>query len=119
MYRALAWAVLGLHLGFVLWVIFGALFTQGRRVLSALHIASLIYGIIIEAGALPCPLTDLEQWAQAQAGITSYEGDFLVHYLERVVCPDIPYVVLVPAAVAVCVFNLGVYVRRWWRGRER
>ncbi len=109
----LAVAVLATHLAWIGWVIFGVLVTRRRKWLARLHIISLLYSIGIEAGGWPCPLTDLEQWAQQQAGIRPYRGDFLVHYLERVIYPDIPYVVLVPAAVAVCLINLAIHAWRW------
>ncbi len=112
-YQALAVSALALHLAFILWVIFGALFTKGRRILVGLHIGSLLYSIFIEIAMLPCPLTYLEQWAQRKAGQTAYEGGFIAHYLEKVIYPDVPYSVLAPAAVTVCVFNLGIYVWRW------
>ena len=112
MYRLLAAGVLAVHLAWILWIIFGALFTRRRKWLARIHIVSLLYSIVIEAGSSPCPLTSLEQEAQQRAGLTPYQGDFLIHYLERVIYPDVPYAVLVPAAVAVCVFNLAVHVRR-------
>ena len=117
MHELLAAGVLMLHLGWILWVVFGCLLTRDRRLLEWVHIASLIYSIVIEAGPWWCPLTEAEQWAQAKAGIAPYEEDFLIHYLEAVVYPDVPYTLLVACAVAVCVFNLGVYVVRWRRGR--
>lgn len=118
-YHSIAVGALVLHLVFIVWVIFGALLTRGRPVLTSLHVASLIYSILIEVAMWPCPLTDLEQWAQRKAGIASYEGSFLIHYLEKLIYPDVTYTVLVPTAVAVCVFNLGIYVRRAWRSRRK
>lgn len=113
MYWALALAVLGVHLAFILWVILGALVTKGRRGLSWLHIASLLYGIVIEAAVLPCPFTRLEHWARNRAGMESYDGDFLLNLLESVIYLDVTLTVLVPIAVAVCLVNLGIYVWRW------
>jgi hypothetical protein len=116
-YHLLAIAVLSLHLLWVLWVIGGALLTRGRRVLAWLHIGSLIYSIFIEVLPWPpCPLTLLESWLEARAGITPYQGSFLVHYLDAMVYPDIPDAWLITGAVIVCTFNLGVYVLRY-RGR--
>ena len=110
--QLLAAGVLMVHLLWILWVIFGCLLTRRRRLLAWFHIASLIYSIVIEVGAWPCPLTWAEQWAERRAGMAAYEEDFLIHYLEAVVYPDVPYALLVVCAVAVCVFNLGVYVLR-------
>lgn len=115
-YRALAAGILALHLLWILWVIFGCLLTRGRRKLAWFHVGSLVYSIVIEVGPWWCPLTRFEQWAQRKAGMTPYEQEFLVHYLEEIVYPDIPYTLLAACAVVICVFNLGVYV---WRRRKQ
>jgi hypothetical protein len=52
---------------------------------------------------------------EARAGIVPYHEPFLVHYLDALVYPDIPVQLLVGCAVAVCLFNLGVYVVRFRR----
>jgi hypothetical protein len=117
LYHFLAVAVLILHLLWILWVIFGALFTRHRPALRYLHIASLVYGVFIEIAPWPpCPLTVLEQVLEERAGILPYHEPFLVHYLEAVIYPDIPLLLLVGCAVAVCALNLGIYAVRYWRG---
>ncbi len=42
MYSALAAAILGLHLLFILWIIFGATVTWRRPLLRWLHLTSLV-----------------------------------------------------------------------------
>jgi len=118
-YHFLAVAVLILHLLWILWVILGALVTRGRPALRYFHIASLIYGIFIEVTPWPpCPLTVLEQWLEERAGLVPYHEPFLVHYLEAVIYPDIPALLLVGCAVTVCIFNLGIYVARYRREKK-
>ena len=117
-FGVLAGSVLVLHFLWIGWVIFGCLMTPERPVLSSLHIGSLLYSIVIEMGPWPCPLTLAEQWLQRRAGGTAYEGGFLTHYLEAIVYPDIPQPLLTWCAVAVCLFNLGVYGIRFWRLRS-
>jgi hypothetical protein len=115
-YETLAVAVLVLHLLWIAWVILGAMLTRHRPLLRFLHIGSLIYSIFIEVLPWPpCPLTVLEQWLEERAGIDPYRGPFLVHYLDAAVYPDIPVMVLIVCAVAVCVFNLAVYIVRYRR----
>lgn len=109
----LAAIVLILHLAWILWVIFGALWTRGRTLATWLHLGSLVWGIVVEASPLPCPLTDAEQFFETKAGMDAYHGGFLVHYLDRVVYPDIPEAVLVYCGAAVCAFNLLIYLRRY------
>ena len=118
-YHAMAVAVLALHLLFILWVIAGAFLTRRRRALAGLHIISWVYSILIEVLPWPpCPLTLLEAWLEARAGITPYHGSFLVHYLEAIVYPDIPDSWLIGGAVVICGFNLGLYAYRFWSGRR-
>ncbi len=115
-YHALAVAVLVIHLLWIAWVMFGALLTRHRRALRWFHIASLVYSIFIEAAPWPpCPLTVLEQWLEARGGVAPYRGPFLLHYLDALVYPDVPLTLLVVCAVAVCAFNLGIYIFRYRR----
>jgi len=112
MHRVLAEVVLLLHLAFITWVIAGALLTRGRPWLSALHIASLVYGIVAELGPWPCPLTLAENFFEARAGLVPYKGPFLLHYLDLLVYPNLPASLLIACGVAVCVVNLAIYVLR-------
>jgi hypothetical protein len=106
--------VLLLHLLWIAFVIFGALFTRGRPVWTALHILSLLWGIATEAGPWPCPLTLAEQYFEARAGLTSFQGSFLAHTLDTIIYPNISGWLITVIGVAVCAFNLGIYA---WRFR--
>ena len=118
-YRILAETVLALHLAWIVWVIAGAYFTRKRPFLAAFHIASLLWGLLVDLGPWPCPLTLAEEFFEGKAGIDPYRGGFLVHYLNSIVYPNLPESVLVAVGVAVCVFNLLVYVQRFRRWRAR
>ncbi len=118
-FSILATAVLGIHLLWILWVIFGWTIARRRRVLRWLHFASLIYGMGIEVAPWPCPLTLLEQWLESKAGMAPYRGPFLAHYLDALVYPNVPEWVLVPVALAACAFNLYLHARRFLRDRRR
>jgi hypothetical protein len=119
LYGAAAAAVLALHLLWLLFVAFGALFTARRRLLTALHVVALTWGIAVEAGPWPCPLTTVEQRLLETAGEQAYTRSFLAHYLDRLVYPDIPERVLVGGAIAVCVLNLCVYAYRFIAAKRR
>jgi hypothetical protein len=118
-YSALAIFVLFLHALFILWVVCGTLLTRSRPVLRWLHIASLVWGILTELLPWPCPLTMLENWFEAKAGAQPYQGGFLLHYLDKLVYPDISATVLTVAGVFVCVLNLTLYGRQMWIARRR
>jgi hypothetical protein len=68
LYYLLAVAVLIVHLGWIVWVIFGWVVTWNRPVLRRLHILSLIYSILIEDLPWPCPLTVAETRLEQLAG---------------------------------------------------
>ena len=118
-YSALAISVLFLHALFILWVVFGALLTRARPILRWLHIASLVWGILTELLPWPCPLTALENWLEGKAGVEPYQGGFLLHYLDKLVYPDISSTMLTMAGVIICALNLGFYGRQIWIARHR
>jgi hypothetical protein len=111
--------MLAIHLGWIIWVIAGAFWTNGRPWLTSLHIASLVWGIVVETGPWPCPLTMAEDFFQAKAGLSPYRGGFLLHYLSEIVYPNLSYQLVTVCGVAVCAINLAVYVRRYWIARKR
>lgn len=113
LYETAAVLVLAIHLAWILWVIFGAFWTRNRLGLTVFHIASLVWGIVVEIGPWPCPLTLAEQFFELQAGRTPFQGSFLLHYLDRLVYPDLPVELLIVCGVAVCCINLMVYARRF------
>src|SRR5437588_11315643 len=108
-YSGLAACVLFLHMLFILWVVFGALLTVSRPILRWLHIVSLVWGILTELLPWPYPLTVLENWPEAKAGVQPYQGGFLLHYLDKLVYPDISVTVLTFAGVTICSLTLAFY----------
>jgi len=79
---------------------------------AALHIATLVYGVIVEIFGFWCPLTALEEWLHVRGQVSAYRGPFLLHYLDALVYPDIPPNLLIAGAVTVCILNLWIYARR-------
>lgn len=119
--RALVALVLAVHFAWILWVMFGVFFTRGRPWLTAFHLASLAWGVIVDTGPWPCPVTILEQWLQVKAGMQPYSGSFLVHYLNAMVYPNVPASVIIWGATGVCCANLLIYayrLARWVRRRR-
>ena len=111
--------VLFVHLVWLTAVIFGAFWTRGRPLWSAMHIFALFWGILAEVGPWPCPLTLAEQFFETRAGYGSYRGGFLMHYLNAIVYPNLPGWLVAGAGVAVCLLNLGIYTRRFIKSRSK
>jgi Protein of Unknown function (DUF2784) len=109
-------AVQFVHLLWCGWVLLGWTVTRYRPLLRTLHIASLVYAMVIELLPWPpCPLTMAETWLETRAGIEPAHGPFLVRVLDAVVYPDLPDWLVVGCAVLVCLAILSVYLRRYVR----
>ena len=76
--RVMAASVLSLHAVYIAWVIFGTLFTRGRPRLAKLHVATLVYGVIIKIFGFCCPLTAFETGLEVHSGASVYRGPFLL-----------------------------------------
>jgi hypothetical protein len=59
----------------------------------------------------------VEQWLEIRAGVTAYQDGFLLHYLDKLVYPDIPPALLTYAAVAVVIVNVVIYGLRFRRAK--
>jgi len=86
-YAFLAGAVLLLHLGFILFVLFGALAVVRWRRLMPLHLAAAVWGIGIELSGAICPLTWAENQLRRLAGGAGYGDGFIEHYLVALIYP--------------------------------
>src|SRR5438876_10482650 len=106
-YSALAAAILGLHLLFILWIVFGAALTRRRPLLRWLHLGSLVWGILIEILRWSCPLTWAESWLVTRSEIAPYQGGFILHYLDALIYPNFQPGLLPGFGVAVCIVHLG------------
>lgn len=115
----LAVFVLTLHLAWLALVVFGAFWTRGRPLWTALHILALLWGIVVELGPWPCPLTLAENYFIVWIGHAAYQGGFLLHYLDGIVYPNLPGWIVADTGVAVCALNLGIYGWRWRKSRTR
>jgi hypothetical protein len=115
LYGAATVIVLIAHLLWIAWVIVGAFWTENRPLLAWFHIASLVWGIVVEVGPWACPLTLAEQFFEAGSGTEPYRGGFVARYLDAIVYPDVPEALLVWVGVVVCTVNLAIYGRRYFR----
>ena len=115
-YRWLADAVLLLHLGFILFVLFGALAVMRRRRLLPVHLLACAWGIGIELLGAVCPLTWAEIALRRLAGESGYAGGFIEHYLVPLIYPaglgrGTQYLL----AAVVLALNAVLYLRLWRR----
>jgi Protein of Unknown function (DUF2784) len=87
-YRALADLVLTLHLGFVLFVVFGGLLVMQWPRIVWIHVPAAVWGVAIEYTGWICPLTPLENSLRVMGGEAGYAGGFIEHYLLPTLYPQ-------------------------------
>lgn len=120
-YRLLADAVLLVHLAVVVFVVGGLLQVVAGNLLHwpwvnggvfrAAHLLAIGYVVAQAWLGKVCPLTALESWLRAKAGMAGYRRSFIEHWVQRIVYYDAPSWVF---ALAYTAFALLV-VLAWWR----
>ena len=109
-YALAATAVLLLHLGFVLFVVFGALLVARRRALAWLHLPAAGWGFFVEFTGRGCPLTAWENLLRMRAGTAGYEGGFIEHHVLRLLYPgELTRELQLALAAGVVIVNLLLY----------
>lgn len=88
LHRLAADLVLVVHLGFILFVVFGGFLALRRRWVAWIHLPVAAYGAAIELVGWVCPLTPLENRLRRAAGQEAYEGGFIEHYLVPLIYPS-------------------------------
>ena len=87
-YRVAADAVLLLHLGFILFVVFGGWLVLRKPKLMWFHLPAAAWGAYVEFSGRVCPLTPLENQLRIASGSAGYSGGFIERYLIPVVYPS-------------------------------
>ena len=77
-----------LHVGFILFVVFGGLLVWRWGWLVLLHLPAVVWGALLEFYGWLCPLTPWEQQLRLAAGEAGYTGSFIAHYLLPVLYPE-------------------------------
>jgi len=86
-YRIAADAVLLLHLGFIAFVVLGALLALRWRWVMFVQVPAAVWGAFVELTGRICPLTVIENRLRVDAGATGYGESFIEHYLLAVIYP--------------------------------
>lgn len=118
LYTLLADAIVLLHFGFLLFVVLGGLLVLRWPSIAWLHLPAAAWGTFVELYLHYCPLTPLENRLREQAGLSTYGGGFIDHYIMPVIYPP----GLTPAlqavlGVALVTGYVMVYGYAWKRNR--
>jgi len=117
MYRLLADLVVLAHIGFVVFVVLGGLLALRWRRLIWIHLSAVIWGAAVEIFGWVCPLTPLENWLRARAGVIAYSSDFIARYFLPVLYPEgLTRELQIALGIFVIVVNLAIYKRLFRSG---
>ncbi|GAA1833600.1 hypothetical protein GCM10009682_60000 [Luedemannella flava] len=86
-YRVLMTAVLVAHFAFLAYVVLGGFLTWRWPRAIWFHLAAVVWGVLVVAASLECPLTWAEDWARRRAGEAPLAGGFIDTYVENVIYP--------------------------------
>jgi hypothetical protein len=100
-FQVLANLVLALHLAVVAFVVLGLVFVVLGNVrwrwrwvnnpwLRGAHLAAIAFIVLETCFGVVCPLTTLEMALRAKAQAPVYGGDFVAHWLQRLLYYDAP-----------------------------
>ena len=105
-------AIAILHLGFILFVVFGALLVLRWRWVMWLDLPAAVWGVLIEFAGWYCPLTAYENAMLRRAGEAGYSQGFVAHYVFAVIYPHgLTRGIEIFLGALVLLVNLIIYVR--------
>ena len=105
----LADAVVLVHVGFVLFVLFGGLLGFWWPRVVWLHLPAAAWGVAVEYGGWICPLTPLEHWLRSDDAAEGSAG-FIGEYLLPLLYPTgLTREVQMALGTVVVIVNLAVY----------
>jgi len=119
-YKLAADAVVFIHLGFVLFVVAGALLVFRWRWIALLHVPAVVWGVLLEFRGWLCPLTPLEQALRVAGGEAGYSGGFVEQYILPILYPaGLDSSLQIAIGTFVIVVNILFYGGLLWHWRSK
>jgi hypothetical protein len=85
-FKVLADITVLLHFLWILFLTFGCFLGVRYRSAKIVHLAGLVFAVVMQVFGWYCPLTHLEVWFRLKHDpALTYGGSFIVHYLEKLV----------------------------------
>jgi hypothetical protein len=120
-YKIFADAVIVVHFLFILFMLLGFLLTAYALVFRqkffdwwlfrSLHLLGIFYVFSLSILGKYCPLTILENGLRLRHEASSvYSGSFIVHYLEKLIYPDVNPIVIQIPTVFLAIFTIVVFI---------
>ena len=123
-YRILADVVAGIHILFIIFVLFGGVLVMRWPRLAWVQIPAALWGVAIEMGGWICPLTYLENNFRHKGLLAGYGKSFIDHYILPLIYPALLFSGAFPSwgytaiGIIVLATNFSVYWLVWRRYRS-
>jgi Protein of Unknown function (DUF2784) len=112
-YRWLAIAVVGLHFGYLAYLVGGGYLAWRWPRSLVLHVVAVVWAVLVVAAKVPCPLTWLQNTLREHGGQPKLETSFIDTYVRGVFFPaDHEIATRALVALIVAVSWIGPSVRR-------
>jgi hypothetical protein len=109
-YSYFAILTLLLHLLWILFIVFGFVFALKGSKLAFIHLGGLLFSLVINLFGWYCPLTYLENYLyHLQDRGFGYSGSFIIHYLERLIYPNVAERTIRVGEITFVIVNLIAY----------
>lgn len=110
LYRLGADSVLLAHFLFAAFAVFGGVTVFFNLAWAWVHIPVVLWSSVVNLMSWTCPLTPLENALRIRAGQSGHSGDFVQHYIGRLVYPrGMPRRLELVAGVSIVAGNALVY----------
>jgi hypothetical protein len=117
MYQIVVALAVVAHCAFLCYLLVGGFVALRFRRTIWLHVPAALWGIAITTAHLDCPLTWLERWSRAKAGMARLPPEgFIAHYITGVLYPASWAGAVPVAAFALVAVSWMLYA---WRGQRQ
>ncbi len=118
MYQALADLLMLAHFTFLVFLSFGGFLAWRWPRFIVVHVCLAVWGVLNAVVKVPCPLTEMEDWARRRAGEEGLPRGFIDHYLTGVVYPEEHVVTFQLCLAGLIAVSWVGYAFRWRRRRQ-
>lgn len=110
-YKILADGVVLIHFLWIVFLCLGLFWGVKNKIIKLFHLSGLAFAIILQIFGWYCPLTDLEIWLRSRYDPSlSYQGSFIIHYIEKIVYLEIPRSLILFLTILICALSLWFYL---------
>lgn len=116
-YKILADVIVIIHFLWILFMLLGfllilySILSRNKkflflRLFRVAHLCGIFYVALLTILDKYCPLALLEIYLREKAGYRIYKGSFIIHYIKKLVYPDVePQVIIIPT-IGIAVFTI-------------